>query len=441
MAEGESLKIAAQGPPGFSFDVFVYEATTHDLIGRSDADSRAPDFEWTAPKAGRYLIVLRNVSSVDGTGIVSILHASEKGINGPEPPQTEDHTPEGNLATPGGNLAIVEIPYATDRELMGVDTKKDVQANKYKLIQTYGVEPVRDDTLQYGVAKISIPRAHRMGELEGASILRLEFSEDQQKHIVLQEVTSKTAKEFEQTIAERMKSSPNHDVLVFVHGFNTSFEDALRRAGQIKYDLGFSGATILYSWPSHGKTLAYNSDGRNAELSIPHFRAFVTQLAAIEGVKTIHVVAHSMGNRVVMHALAENPKKVHLHNIALMAPDVDAAVFRQLAVSMKSTADQITLYASSKDGALIASEQFGGYSRAGEGGTKLVIMPGVMESIDASTVDTSLLGLSHSYFADNGTILSDLFRLLQGDLAGKRFGLVAAGTAGKKYWILAARAR
>jgi esterase/lipase superfamily enzyme len=108
---------------------------------------------------------------------------------------------------------------------------------------------------------------------------------------------------------------------------------------------------------------------------------------------------------------------------------------------MKSAADQITLYASSRDGALIASEKLAGYARAGEGGPNLIVMPRVLESIDASSVDTSLLGLYHSYFADNGTILADLYRLFRNDPADKRFGLIEEIGATGKYWILAARAR
>ena len=39
-------------------------------------------------------------------------------------------------------------------------------------------------------------------------------------------------------------------VFVFVHGFNVSFENALRRTAQIAYDLNFDGAPFLFSWPS-----------------------------------------------------------------------------------------------------------------------------------------------------------------------------------------------
>jgi esterase/lipase superfamily enzyme len=417
LAEGESLKVVAQGPPGLSFDIFVYDASAHDLVGRSDDDSTEPYFVWTASRAGKYSVVLRNVGSIDGKGIVTVLPRGSKGAG--------DTREKGR--------AIVEVPYVTERQ------PKEI----LKGIQTYGAEPADDQELHYGVATVSIPRAHQMGELEGYSILRFEFSLDVDKHVVLTAAKAESAQGFDAKIRERMSTAQNQEVFVYVHGFKTSFEDGLRRAAQIKYDLNFGGVAILYSWPSHGELLAYNMDGRNADLSPPHFKAFLTQLAAVEGVKTINVIAHSMGNRVVMRALAgqTGATKLHLRHIALMAPDVDAALFRELAVSMKSTSDQITLYASSKDGALIASKLFAGYTRAGQGGSELIVMPGVLQSIDASEVDTSLLGLNHSYFADNGTILSDLYRLFRDDPAEKRFGLTeATGTAGK-YWIFAARAR
>jgi len=34
--------------------------------------------------------------------------------------------------------------------------------------------------------------------------------------------------------------------LVFVHGYNTSFDNAIRRAGQLAYDLGFDGPVFAF---------------------------------------------------------------------------------------------------------------------------------------------------------------------------------------------------
>jgi esterase/lipase superfamily enzyme len=253
---------------------------------------------------------------------------------------------------------------------------------------------------------------------------------------------------FYSRVSDRVAESSRHEAFVFVHGFNVTFEDAARRTAQISYDLGFEGAAILYSWPSQGKLgfVDYNKDGRNAELSVPHLRTFLSQLAARTGVRIIHVIAHSMGNRVVVKALAGGAVSpaggpFRIREVALMAPDIDAAEFRRLAVAMKGSADRVTLYASSGDAALKASQGLSGYARAGEGGDHIVVIPGVIETIDSSAVDTSLLGLGHAYYADNSTILSDLFRLIRGDAARDRFRLRPVNSAQGQYWVFVPAAR
>jgi len=68
-----------------------------------------------------------------------------------------------------------------------------------------------------------------------------------------------------------------------------------------------------------------------------------------------------------------------------------------------------TLYASSNDEAIRISKEPHSYPRAGEAGDDIIILPG-LDTIDASMVDTSLIG--HSYFAEKRSVLSDLFYLL-----------------------------
>jgi hypothetical protein len=64
----------------------------------------------------------------------------------------------------------------------------------------------------------------------------------------------------------------------------------------------------------------------------------------------------------------------------------------------------------------------------------LIVMPYVIETIDASLVDTSVLGLYRSYFADSGTILSDLYGLMRDDPPERRFGLREQNGPAGKYW-------
>jgi esterase/lipase superfamily enzyme len=119
--------------------------------------------------------------------------------------------------------------------------------------------------------------------------------------------------------------------------------------------------------------------------------------------------------------------------IIMIAPDIDAEVFRQdMAPRLARTGIHMTLYASSNDRALLASKAFHGYPRAGDSGEKLVVVDG-METIDASDAAGGLLG--HSYFAEDRRIMEDISALLQsGQRADQRFGLEVRESSQGRYW-------
>lgn len=421
---GNGIEVTgSSSDPQFSVDLFVYNADK-ELVGKDNPDSTEPAFRWHAAVEGDYYVLARNTSAAAGTIKITESSAASagrktRGLGGPTAPATAGY-------------AVVNIFYATDRGVTGSDSRGP----------TYGGDPDAGDQLHYGEVAISIPRDHRMGELEGPSILRLEFHEDPEKHVVLQSVVSEDEADFVKRVSSGVGHSRNKEVLVFVHGFNTSFENAARRTAQIAYDMAFDGPTVLYSWPSQGSMspFAYNMDGRNAALTVPHLEDFLKMIAAKTGATTIDLIAHSMGNRPVTAALRdlaiENPglkDKPMFNQVALMAPDVDAALFKQMAKQMEITSRRITLYASSRDAALKLSEVFAGYQRAGEGAPHLLVVPG-MDTVDASAVDTNMLGFYHSYFADSTTVLSDLFHDFTGTPAASRLGLKAVVTAAGKYW-------
>ena len=226
-----------------------------------------------------------------------------------------------------------------------------------------------------------------------------------------------------------MASADSRDALVFIHGFNVSFENAARRTAQIAHDLGFPGRTLLYSWPSMGQHLGYGADCGTVEWSAPHFTEFLRLVLTEIGAETVHVIAHSMGNRALINALkcfdpATLPDRAaKLRQIIFAAPDVDRAVFEQVAEAFKGCAERFTLYASDNDLAMKLSQLLHRYPRAGDAGGDLVIVDSV-DTIDASDADASLFGLGHSYFADKRSILADVFELLKRDTSpGQRFGL------------------
>jgi len=277
-------------------------------------------------------------------------------------------------------------------------------------------------SLHFGECEISIPKAHRTGKLETPSILRLEFRPNPERHILLAATKTLAQKQFFESVAAAVQVSSNKEALVFVHGYNVSFEDAARRTGQIAFDLDFVGAPIFYSWPSGGRIADYTRDETNVAWSAPHFESFLQLLADHSGAERVHIIAHSMGNRAVcdsLKAISRNPNSsIQLNHLILAAPDIDAETFAELAINLRRLAGRITLYESSRDKALIASKKFHGYPRAGE---PILVVPSV-DTIDASEIDSDFL--AHSYFSDNWPLLSDIHSILSRDeTPDRRFGL------------------
>ena len=300
-------------------------------------------------------------------------------------------------------------------------------------------------TLELGTCRVSIPRDHRVGELEAPSLLRLEVSESPEKHVVLLNITKQEEGTFYDELAERVANSRGKDAFVFVHGYNVKFEDAVRRTAQIAYDLKFDGAPICYSWPSQAKLLGYTVDETNVKWTVPHLKQFLLDVSKRSGATTINLIAHSMGNRALTAALKEvaqtETQQTPLFNkVVLAAPDIDAEIFRRdLAPAVVSTANHVTLYASSNDEALVASKRVHGFPRAGESGEGLVIVEGI-DTIDVSAIDTSLLG--HSYYGSSDSILTDLYHLINDALpANRRQWLQPMFRDGLTYWVFQAGVR
>lgn len=323
------------------------------------------------------------------------------------------------------NYAIVRTFFATDRNLTG----------KTKPGEIFGASR---SNITYGICDVSIPRDHRMGELESPSIWRLEFREDPAKHVVLLSTAITSKDKFFADVAVRVRQSTRSSAFLFVHGYSVTFEDAAKRTAQISYDLGFEGAPVFYSWPSQGTTLTYTVDEQTIEWSQANLRSFLDDFFTRSDAQSVYLIAHSMGNRSLTRAVAslltEKPAlRSRLKEVILTAPDIDADVFKQdIAPVLTATGRPVTLYASSEDLALVASRKIHGYPRAGDSGQGLVVVPGI-ETIDATRVDTSLLG--HSYFAEARSVLSDMFYLIRnGQRADQRFGLRRADVQAGRYW-------
>lgn len=319
----------------------------------------------------------------------------------------------------------VEVFFATDR-------KSFQEKNKIQ----FGVER---GALQYGTVLVSIPKNKELGEVPRPKWWKLEFHENRDKHVMVVDLQVLQQNPFFQQLQQTVLSSNGQDAFVFVHGYNVSFEEAAWRTAQIAYDVKFGGAPILFSWPSRASEDGYFSDEDNVEYSHKHMLQFLKDVKEKTGAKKLHLIAHSMGNRALTRALVELQEEGYFKDfqftqIILAAPDIDAQIFmNDIAPMLCSAASgRVTLYASEKDKALMASRLLRKQlRRAGDAGKNLVCVHGI-DTIDASHVDTDLLG--HGYFAQTSTLLNDIGSLLQDGKDPENRGLLPLKKGDAAYW-------
>jgi esterase/lipase superfamily enzyme len=344
----------------------------------------------------------------------------------PVPHAAKDGHPGTKALPPREDYAVVRVFYATDRQPTG-----EKAPGKF-----YSGDRQIDESLHLGTLDVSIPRDHQPGHIERPVWWKLEFRETPERDVVLLNVVPQSEQQFYSELSNKVETSPGKDAFIFIHGFDNTFEQAAWRTAQLSYDLGFKGAPIMYSWPSKGGMSDYLADEATIEWAAPHLEKFLETVAVQSHATTVHLIAHSMGNRALTRALAAIATKhagvpPMFKHVFLAAPDIDVGVYRQLAAVFPSAAARVTLYASSKDRAIITSEKLHQFDRVGDS-MHICVVPNV-DTIDASAVDTSLIG--HSYFGDNTSILSDILSAMEtGNPADKRAGMHKMTMQQLAYW-------
>jgi esterase/lipase superfamily enzyme len=265
-----------------------------------------------------------------------------------------------------------------------------------------------DGKIHYGSIQLAVDQHHSVGSLDGISFSAKPELKDQQR--------------FLRDLKKDLAASKEKKLLIFVHGYNVTFEDAARRTAQLKHDLEFQGEAAFYSWPSRGKLLGYWADEKEIKVSEPFLQEFLTTIVKKSDARKIYIIAHSMGNRAFTSVFPKVRDSLNgaqsVKEIMLAAPDINAKVFtREIAPKITAPGHGTTLYCSNKDKALWASWLIHFFHpRAGQRPAEL---PGT-ESVDASSVDTSVLGLGHSYYAEQSNLLKDMNKLINGQRAPQR---------------------
>lgn len=215
----------------------------------------------------------------------------------------------------------------------------DAIAGSHSIFVATTREPAADAAEVYGGGRaeatsfarvdISVPSAHRIGEIERPK----GKVSDPGKFFTATGVTGyRDAAAFERTLRADIAARGGR-ALVMIHGYRNHFDDAIYRITQVVHDSGYTGTPVLFSWASSGKTLDYVYDNNSATAARDSLEGTL-RLLARAGARRIDVVAHSMGNWVTMEALrqlaitGDRDLGGRLGDVVLASPDIDVDVFK-----------------------------------------------------------------------------------------------------------------
>ncbi|MEQ9505988.1 MAG: alpha/beta hydrolase [Hyphomonas sp.] len=285
--------------------------------------------------------------------------------------------------------------------------------------------------LQYGRADIWLPKLIEEGGtrdrgetpiLEGPPP---EEPDELAKYVFLTRITKAGSDAFLTEMDNALASRNSDSVLLFVHGFNTPFDDALIRSAQLSVDLSRRGVfdvgvPVLFSWPSAGKVSIedYRGDQDRSFGAAPYLEEFLDVITDNAEITRVNIVAHSMGNRILTKALesyAADYLERHGRDdlefrIILVAADVDVDIFEATTGILDNLKANVTIYTSDADRALHVSEIINSKPRLGDtnGDKPFIRANPSYQTVDATGIATELFGLGHNYYSDNPFVLGDI---------------------------------
>ena len=207
------------------------------------------------------------------------------------------------------------------------------------------------------------------------------------------------------------------DVLLYIHGFNQSFETATLDAARLADALRFSGRTVLFSWPSRNKLFDYIADRESATWSRDALETTLDSLVTRPGVGRVNIVAHSMGAMLAIEGLRQIYAKYgerlsdKIGAIILAAPDLDIDVFSSSIARMRPLASRISVITSNDDRALAVVTNLSGGARVGR------VQKAKLQAQGLKVIDTSGAGwgiINHDLFLSNAAVQKVIALAIEG---------------------------
>jgi esterase/lipase superfamily enzyme len=230
----------------------------------------------------------------------------------------------------------------------------------------------RAEDMSYASVTVSIPPdvTRRTGEVQWP----ISLPGDPRQSFVTVSANFLDKRSFVSDLSAAAKRNERGKVLIFVHGFNNRFDQAVYRFAQITHDSRAPAIPVLFSWPSRGVVglRAYQDDLESANDSRDAIEQLLDTIGGNANVREVTILCHSMGclpTLAALHSNALHSGKIgnKVKNVMLVAPDVDINLFRRQMREMGSARPRFALFVSQDDLALkLSSSIWGGVTRLGQ---------------------------------------------------------------------------
>ncbi len=209
-------------------------------------------------------------------------------------------------------------------------------------------------------------------------------------------------------LADLLGQTSGRNMLVYVHGYNQTFENAVLDAARLSDGIKFAGETMAFSWPSRARLLDYNYDRESAMWSRDALDQVLEDLLASPTIGRVNIVAHSVGTMVTTEALRELYSKLgdyaadRVGAIVFASPDIDMDVFIAAVPRIGPLASKITIITATNDRALAFSRWVNGSTTRVGAAEKAQLEKLGLRVIDASAQGWGVL--NHDLFLSNAGI-------------------------------------
>ena len=372
--------------------------------------------------------------NVVANAIINLMASDFERLNGWEEMSSKECRTKAN--DDGKAVAII---FATDRRQAKEAASSVQEADKLYLSE-------RDDALHFGCAVVFVPTS-----AQNATDLRALIGRgprggpanqpDKHFHVASTEMAAPVLPGSGRDLQLTGEGNDQNldRGLLFIHGYNSSFADALLRVAQIAAAIDYPGRVYLFSWPSHESRISYAADMDLAEQAEVDLQYFMKLILRDANLFRLDIMAHSMGSQILLRSIdslkpafdrrigPERKDRVRLGQVIFAAPDVSELVFVRKVNVLRQFAERVTVYASANDGALDVSQLLRGrVPRAGS--IRSDKTPIYVEDVQFIDITGETLpwynigryyGPYHSAFAYEAPVLEDMKALLKEGARGR----------------------